>query len=61
MNNVKGWYELQTAKSIVQSIGRSIRSKDDHAVTYILDGDFDRFLKRNGNVFSNDFKECLLK
>ena len=61
MNKFKGWYELQTAKSIVQSIGRSVRSDVDHAVTYILDGDFDRFLNRNGNVFSNDFKECLLK
>ena len=61
MNNVKGWYELQTAKSIVQSIGRSIRSEDDHAVTYILDSDFDRFLKRNGSVFSEDFKSCILK
>jgi ATP-dependent DNA helicase DinG len=61
MNKFKGWYELQTAKSIVQSIGRSVRSDVDHAVTYILDGDFDRFLNRNSNVFSKDFKECLLK
>ncbi len=61
MNKFQGWYELQTAKSIVQSAGRSVRSEDDHAVTYILDSDFGRFLSRNLNVFSNDFKKCLIK
>ena len=46
MNKFSGWYELQTAKSIVQSTGRSVRSESDHAVTYILDSDFDRFYKK---------------
>ncbi len=61
MNKFPGWYELQTAKSIVQSTGRSVRSKDDHAVTYILDSDFDRFIRKNSAVFSKDFKSCLVK
>jgi len=60
MNSIKGWYELQTAKSIVQSAGRSIRSETDHAVTYILDGDFERFLKKGSHLFSSDFKKCIL-
>lgn len=59
MNKWKSWYPLQTAKSIVQSIGRSVRSKDDHAVTYILDADFDRFYRMNSRFFSKDFKKCL--
>ena len=59
MNKWKSWYPLQTAKSIVQSIGRSVRSKDDHAVTYILDADFDRFYRMNARFFSKDFKKCL--
>ena len=46
---------------IVQSIGRSVRSDSDHAVTYILDSDFDRFLGRNKSIFSDDFKRCLVK
>ena len=37
MNKWKWWYPLKTAKTIVQATGRSVRSKDDHAVTYILD------------------------
>ena len=61
MSAVQGWYELQTTKSIVQSVGRSIRNENDHAVTYILDGDFDRFYRRNSQMFSQDFKKCLLK
>ena len=39
----KDWYGLQTAKSIVQSCGRSVRSNTDTAVTYILDSDWNRF------------------
>jgi ATP-dependent DNA helicase DinG len=60
MNSIKGWYELQTAKSIVQSIGRSVRSEEDHAVTYILDSDFDRFIDRNRKLFSKDFLSCVV-
>ena len=60
MNSIKGWYELQTAKSVVQSVGRSIRSEDDHAVTYILDSDFQRFLSRNKDLFSEDFLSCIV-
>jgi Rad3-related DNA helicase len=59
MNKWKEWYPLQTAKSIVQAIGRSVRSKDDHAATYILDQDFDRFYRQNRNIFPKDFKDCL--
>ena len=35
MNKWKWWYPLQTAKKIVQSVGRSIRNEKDHADTYI--------------------------
>lgn len=34
------WYTLQTVRSIVQMTGRSIRSEDDHALTFILDSQF---------------------
>ena len=61
MNRFPGWYSLQTAKTIIQSAGRSIRNSEDHAVTYILDADFQRFYKRNGALFSKDFKECIVR
>ena len=57
----KTWYPLQTAKSIVQSVGRSVRSKDDEAVTYILDSDWSMFYGRNKHFFPDDFKRCLKK
>lgn len=59
MHKWKWWYGLQTAKLIVQSVGRSIRNKDDYAVTYILDGDWDRFYNRNHDWFPQDFKDAL--
>lgn len=59
MNKWRWWYPLQTAKTIVQSVGRSIRSEDDYAVTYILDSDWDRFYSRNYNLFPNGFRSCM--
>ena len=38
------WYALETAKALVQAYGRSCRHADDHGVTYVLDGQFERFL-----------------
>ena len=32
------WYENKMLNSLVQACGRATRSKDDHSVTYILDG-----------------------
>ena len=59
MNKWKWWYPFQTAKTIIQSIGRSVRSHEDKAVTYILDSDWERFYKFNKSLFSQDFKDCL--
>ncbi len=40
------WYALETAKALVQTYGRSCRHAGDHGTTYILDGQFQRFLTR---------------
>ena len=55
MNKWEWWYPLQTAKTIVQATGRSIRNSNDHAVTYILDSDWDRFYGRNKKYFPTEF------
>jgi ATP-dependent DNA helicase DinG len=44
------WYGFLTALMFVQSIGRSVRSETDHAETYVLDSDFDRFMAMNGKM-----------
>ena len=59
MNKWYWWYPYQTTKTIVQSVGRSVRSEDDTAVTYILDADWERFYSRNRGLFPADFRECL--
>ena len=59
MNKWKWWYPLQTAKVIVQSVGRSVRNEEDHAITYILDAGWDYFFSRNKDVFPEDFKNAL--
>lgn len=61
MNKWRWWYPLQTAKAIVQAVGRSVRSMDDHAVTYILDSDWDFFYSKNKLLFPKGFSDCLKK
>jgi len=51
MKKCPGWYEWMTAIILVQAFGRSIRSKDDFASTYILDAMFDKFYSSNRKLF----------
>lgn len=55
MNKWKWWYDLQTAKTIIQSTGRSVRNKDDTAVTYILDSSWEGFFSKNKHLFGPEF------
>ena len=61
MHKHKNWYGLQTAKSIVQSCGRSVRSNNDTAVTYILDSDWKRFYSKNKHIFPKEFSKLLVR
>lgn len=45
------WYNWKSVSDIIQMYGRSIRSKDDKANTYILDGAFMNVLKYNYKLF----------
>jgi ATP-dependent DNA helicase DinG len=49
------WYYWQTALKLIQAYGRSIRSKDDWAKTYILDSAFGYFVNKNKNILPNWF------
>jgi Rad3-related DNA helicase len=60
MENNVGWYDFKTMISIIQSFGRSIRSKDDHATSYVLDSDWVRFFRKNKKNFPDDFIKCLV-
>jgi len=61
MHKWSWWYPTQTAKVIVQAVGRSIRSVDDTAITYILDEDWGRFYGQNKKLFPQSFKDTIQK
>jgi Rad3-related DNA helicase len=56
MHRWSWWYPMQTVKTVVQSVGRAIRSEKDHAVTYILDADWVRFYNQNQELFPDTFR-----
>jgi ATP-dependent DNA helicase DinG len=55
------WYYWQTALRLVQAYGRSIRSKDDWAKTYVLDSAFNYFVKMNNNILPKWFLSAIRK
>jgi Rad3-related DNA helicase len=61
MSRDRSWYTYQTVKSIVQSMGRSIRNETDHAVSYILDADWERFYNMNKKMFPEEFTKALVR
>ena len=50
------WYSWKTYVSMIQGIGRSIRHYNDYAITYIVDGSFNRFFDLNEAFFSSQIK-----
>lgn len=53
------WYPMQTVKTIIQAVGRAVRSDTDHAVTYILDSDWRRFYGMHQNLFPQNFRDTI--
>jgi len=53
------WYPCATARAVIQAFGRSIRNEKDHAASYILDADWDRFYRNNRSMFPPEFSAAL--
>lgn len=53
------WYYWQTALRLIQAYGRSVRSKDDWAKTYVLDSAFSYFIKKNRNMLPDWFTQAI--
>jgi len=49
------WYNWKTALSILQGVGRSVRTPEDWARTYILDGCFSDILRNSPDQFPEEF------
>jgi Rad3-related DNA helicase len=56
MNHVPDWYDWVTITQVLQGIGRSVRSQDDWAITYILDGCLSDLLRRRRSSFPPEFQ-----
>jgi Rad3-related DNA helicase len=59
MEKYRHWYAYQAVKSLIQARGRSIRTEEDYAVTYILDDAFDRLYSNNLRMFPKYFRRSL--
>jgi Rad3-related DNA helicase len=55
------WYTWNTVLRLVQAYGRSVRSKDDHATTYILDSSISYLLKNAQDLVPKWFTEALVQ
>lgn len=61
MDRDSAWFAWLTALKMVQSYGRSVRSRDDWAATYLLDAGFEAFLWKNARMLPDWFQEALRK
>jgi Rad3-related DNA helicase len=59
MEEDKIWYANLAAVQMMQAYGRSIRSKTDVAMTFVLDSAFRYFVKSNNSLFCEWFKEAI--
>jgi Rad3-related DNA helicase len=57
----RNWYDWQTAQRLVQTYGRSVRSEEDHAITYVLDSNFTYFIEKNRYLFPKFFLDALIE
>lgn len=53
------WYQTKTCQDVIQMCGRSIRSGDDWAKTYILDACFGDLLRHSGDTLPPWFVEAI--
>ena len=60
MDKIPNWYVWETIKTILQSCGRSVRSEQDHAYTYILDSTFNNLYNRNMYLFPKWWRDSLI-
>lgn len=60
METMSEYYNMSTVRDIIQAYGRSIRSIDDYADTYILDACFSNLLERCPHYFPKWFRDAII-
>ena len=56
LNVSNDWYNWKTGVSVMQGVGRSVRSEDDWAITYVIDASFMSLINKP-DFFPPSFKE----
>jgi len=59
MDTMPDWYTLTTVRTMIQMYGRSVRSMDDKAKTYVLDSCFGDVLKWGGKWIPHWIKDAI--
>jgi len=59
MERSQSWYDATTCVSILQGVGRGIRSEQDWCVTFILDACFNNLYWKASNMFPPEFVQRL--
>lgn len=60
MDTNKNYYSLTTVRDIMQAVGRSVRSMDDYADTYVLDSCFSDILRYSSHYFPKWFLDSII-
>jgi Rad3-related DNA helicase len=60
INEDQKWYMIKACTTLVQMTGRSIRSEQDFAKTYILDSDFLNLAKFGINTFPKWWQDAVI-
>ena len=55
------WYTWNTVLRLIQAYGRSVRSKDDYATTYVLDSSISFLLKNAQELMPKWFTEAIIQ
>lgn len=55
-HNYPDIYKILALKKMIQGLGRSVRNKDDYAISFILDQNAEQLFKSPLNVWRNQFK-----
>jgi len=59
MNKFPSWYSSETMMKILQGFGRSIRSEDDWARTYVIDSTINNLVKQTRNIVPKAYWDVL--
>lgn len=59
MEKNPAWYNYKTVMMVVQAFGRSVRNERDHAVSYVLDSDWERFYRNSRKMFPGEFLKAI--